>query len=163
MNSTRNPSGKVAFLGVMTAAALMLSYIESLFILVPGIPGIKLGFANLAVVLCLYRYGWKEALFLNAVRIALAAFLFGSMFTMLYSLAGAACAFAAMVLAKRLKLFSGGSNLSMSPNISLTHLVYSVDRFSHFIHDNRMLAERAFYCFTPLPHPVPDLPAVPDG
>ena len=89
-NSTRNPSGKVAFLGVMTAAALMLSYIESLFILVPGIPGIKLGFANLAVVLCLYRYGWKEALFLNAVRIALAAFLFGSMFTMLYSLAGAA-------------------------------------------------------------------------
>ena len=92
-NSTRNPSGKVAFLGVMTAAALMLSYIESLFILVPGIPGIKLGFA-------------KEALFLNAVRIALAAFLFGSMFTMLYSLAGAACAFAAMVLAKRLKLFS---------------------------------------------------------
>lgn len=105
-NSTRNPSGKAAFLGVMTAAALMLSYIESLFILVPGIPGIKLGFANLAVVLCLYRYGWKEALFLNAVRIALAAFLFGSMFTMLYSLAGAACAFAAMVLAKRLKLFS---------------------------------------------------------
>ena len=91
-NSTRNPSGKTAFLGVMTAAALMLSYIESLFILVPGIPGIKLGFANLAVVLCLYRYGWKEALFLNAVRIALAAFLFGSMF--------------AMVLAKRLKLFS---------------------------------------------------------
>ena len=67
---------------------------------------IKLGFANLAVVLCLYRYGWKEALFLNAVRIALAAFLFGSMFTMLYSLAGAACAFAAMVLAKRLKMFS---------------------------------------------------------
>ena len=105
-NSTRNPSGKTAFLGVMTAAALMLSYIESLFILVPGIPGIKLGFANLAVVLCLHRYGWKEALFLNAVRIALAAFLFGSMFTMLYSLAGAACAFAAMVLAKRLKLFS---------------------------------------------------------
>ena len=89
-NSTRNPSGKTAFLGAMTAAALMLSYIESLFILVPGIPGIKLGFANLAVVLCLYRYGWKEALFLNAVRIALAAFLFGSMFTMLYSLAGAA-------------------------------------------------------------------------
>ena len=60
-NSTRNPSGKTAFLGVMTAAALMLSYIESLFILVPGIPGIKLGFANLAVVLCLYRYGWKRA------------------------------------------------------------------------------------------------------
>ena len=105
-NSIRNPSRKVAFLGVMTAAALMLSYIESLFILVPGIPGIKLGLANLAVVLCLYRYGWKEALFLNGVRIALSAFLFGSMFTMLYSLAGAACAFAAMVLAKRLKLFS---------------------------------------------------------
>lgn len=38
-NSIRNPSRKVAFLGVMTAAALMLSYIESLFILGPGHPG----------------------------------------------------------------------------------------------------------------------------
>ena len=93
---------------VLTALALALSYLENfcpLSLAIP-IPGIKLGLANLAVVLCLYRYGWKEALFLNAVRIALAAFLFGSMFTMLYSLAGAACAFAAMVLAKRLKLFS---------------------------------------------------------
>lgn len=40
-NSIRNPSRKVAFLGVMTAAALMLSYIESLFILVPGIRGLN--------------------------------------------------------------------------------------------------------------------------
>ena len=73
--------------------------------------------------------------------------------------AGLACA----VAVHEAFLLSGGSNLSMSPDMSLTHSVYFVDRFSHFIHDNRMLAERAFYCFTPLPHPVPDLPAVPDG
>ena len=88
----------------MTAAALMLSYIESLFILVPGIPGIKLGFANLAVVLCLYRYGWKEALFLNAVRIALAAFCSGACLRCYTAWRGGMCV-AAMVLAKRLKLF----------------------------------------------------------
>ena len=41
--------------------------------------GTAVGFTLLgALVVCLYRYGWKEALFLNAVRIALAAFLFGS-------------------------------------------------------------------------------------
>ena len=102
----RSSAGKIAQYGLLIALAFIFSYVEALIPLPVPVPGIKLGLANLAVVLCLYRYGWKEALFLNGVRIALSAFLFGSMFTMLYSLAGAACAFAAMVLAKRRKLFS---------------------------------------------------------
>ena len=77
----RDRTKKTAFLGVLTAAALLLSYVESLFVLAPGIPGIKLGLANLAVVLCLYRYGWREAAALNLVRILLSSLLFGSFFT----------------------------------------------------------------------------------
>ena len=93
----RDRTKKTAFLGVLTAAALLLSYVESLFVLAPGIPGIKLGLANLAVVLCLYRYGWREAAALNLVRILLSSLLFGSFFTMAYSLAGAALSFGAML------------------------------------------------------------------
>ncbi|MDO4291676.1 MAG: Gx transporter family protein [Eubacteriales bacterium] len=89
------------FLGVLCAAALLLSYLESLFVLTPGIPGIKLGLANLAVVLCLYRRGWREALLLNLTRVVLASLLFSGMFTMLYSLCGAVFSFAAMLLGRR--------------------------------------------------------------
>lgn len=102
----RDRTKKTAFLGVLTAAALLLSYVESLFVLAPGIPGIKLGLANLAVVLCLYRYGWKEAAALNLVRILLSSLLFGSFFTMAYSLAGAAFSFGAMLAGKRSGRFS---------------------------------------------------------
>lgn len=97
----RNRTKKTAFLGVLTAAALLLSYVESLFVLAPGIPGIKLGLANLAVVLCLYRYGWKDAAGLSLVRILLSALLFGSFFTMAYSLAGAVFSFGMMLAGKR--------------------------------------------------------------
>ena len=102
----RDRTKKTAFLGVLTAAALLLSYVESLFVLAPGIPGIKLGLANLAVGLCLYRYGWKEAAALNLVRILLSSLLFGSFFTMAYSLAGAALSFGAMLAGKRSGRFS---------------------------------------------------------
>lgn len=79
----------------------MLSYVEALIPLAPGIPGVKLGLANLAVVLCLYGYGGQAALMVNVARVLLSSFLFGNMYVVLYSLAGALVSFAAMILAKR--------------------------------------------------------------
>ena len=64
--SARHPYvSKTAYLGLLLAFALILSYIEILIPLQIGIPGVKLGLANLAVVLCLYLFGWKESLFFN--------------------------------------------------------------------------------------------------
>lgn len=97
---------KTAYMGIFLATALILSYVESLIPFYFGIPGAKLGLANLAVLLALYRYGWKEALLLNIMRVLLAGFLFGSLFTILYSLAGAAASFAVMCILKRLGSFS---------------------------------------------------------
>ena len=105
-NSTRNPSGKTAFLGVMTAAALLLSYIESLFILVPGIPGIKLGLANLGVLFILKKYSFKEAALVSLVRILVIGFMFGNLFSILYSLAGAALSMTVMTLMLKKTSFS---------------------------------------------------------
>lgn len=97
---------KTAILSMLTGFALMLSYVEALIPLAPGIPGIKLGLANLCIVLCLYLYGWREALCVNVARVLLSAFLFGNFYVILYSLAGALLSFGAMLLAKRLSCFS---------------------------------------------------------
>lgn len=97
---------KIAVLSMLTGFALMLSYVESLIPLTPGIPGIKLGLANLAVVLCLYLYGWMDALMVNVARVILTSLLFGNFYVVLYSLAGALVSFLAMTAAKRVSCFS---------------------------------------------------------
>lgn len=95
-----------AYMGLLLAFAMMLSYIESLIPFFFGLPGMKLGLANLAVVLSLYLFGWKEALTINSMRVLLTSFLFGSMSTLLYSAAGAAASFAAMILLRKTNKFS---------------------------------------------------------
>ena len=92
---------KAAYLGVFLALALICSYVESLIPFYFGIPGVKLGLTNLVVVMMLYCVGTKEALAVSVCRIVLAGFLFGNMFSILYSLAGGLFSFLVMVLLKR--------------------------------------------------------------
>ena len=56
---------KTAYFGVFTSLALILSYVETLIPISFGIPGIKLGLANLVIVIVLYTYGEKEAFLLS--------------------------------------------------------------------------------------------------
>lgn len=92
---------KTAYMGVLLSFALILSYVESLIPFFFGVPGMKLGLANLAVVITLYRYGWREAFALNVMRVLLAGFLFGNLFMVMYSLAGAVCSFFMMCFLKK--------------------------------------------------------------
>lgn len=92
---------KVAIFGVFTALALIFSYVELLIPINFGIPGAKLGLANLMTVLVLYKMGTKEALALSVTRIILSGFMFGNLFGILYSLAGGLLSFLVMVLLKR--------------------------------------------------------------
>ncbi len=80
---------KLAVLGLFTALASILGYVETLLPVFVGIPGVKLGLANLAVLFILKRYSWKEAALVSVIRILIVGFMFGSMFSILYSLAGA--------------------------------------------------------------------------
>lgn len=93
--------GRVALYGLMVALAFVLSYLEALFPLPIGIPGIKPGLANLVVVVALYRLGAGHALGISCVRILLAGLTFGSPVTMIYSFCGGLMSFAAMVLCRR--------------------------------------------------------------
>ena len=97
---------RTAYIGVFLAFALILSYVESLVPFYFGIPGVKLGLANLAVVLALYLYGWKETVLLNMMRVLLAGFLFGNLFMIMYSMAGAVCSFLIMCFFKKTGSFS---------------------------------------------------------
>ncbi len=97
-------SRKTALLGLFSALAIIFGYVE---LLIPtGIPGVKLGLANLAVLFILMRYSWREAALVSAVRIVVIGFLFTNVFSILYSLAGAALSLFVMTLLKRSPRFS---------------------------------------------------------
>lgn len=97
---------RAAYFGVFTALALIFSYLETFIPLPFGIPGIKLGFANLLTVILLYKQDAKEALLLSVVRIILSGFLFGNLWGILYSMAGGLLSLLVMVFLKRTGKFS---------------------------------------------------------
>ena len=101
MKNTR----RLALMALLTAVAMILSYVESL-LLSPGVPGVKIGLANIAVIFALYRFGWKEAAAVSLVRVGMVSLLFGSLGALFYSLAGAVLSLAVMVLLRRLDRFS---------------------------------------------------------
>ena len=80
-------------MGLLLAFALILSYIESLIPFSFGVPGIKLGLANLSVLICLYLIGCRQALYLTVSKAVICGFLFGSLSVILYSLAGSLLSF----------------------------------------------------------------------
>ncbi len=97
---------RAAYFGVFTALALIFSYLESLIPIQFGIPGIKLGLANLLTVILLYKRNAKEALLLSAVRVILSGFMFGNLFSIVYSLAGGIMSLLVMAVLKRSGKFS---------------------------------------------------------
>lgn len=97
---------RVAYFGVFTALALIFSYVETLIPISFGIPGVKLGLANLIIVIALFKLKLKETYLLSVVRILLSGFLFGNYFSIIYSLAGALLSLSVMALLKRAGGFS---------------------------------------------------------
>ncbi|MBD5471647.1 MAG: Gx transporter family protein [Lachnospiraceae bacterium] len=96
---------KTAYMGLLTALALILSYVENLISFQPGIPGIKIGLANLAVLICLYLFSWREAMVLTIVKAVVSGLLFGNLFMIAYSLAGALVSALTMIFLKKSGLF----------------------------------------------------------
>lgn len=97
---------RVAYFGVFTALALMFSYIETMIPIQFGVPGIKLGLANIMIVIMLYKSSAKEALLLSIVRIMFSGFLFGNLSSILYSIAGGVLSLGIMTLLKKQGGFS---------------------------------------------------------
>ena len=96
---------KLVYIALMTAAALILSYVESLIPFDFGIAGIKLGLANAATVTVLYLFDAKTAACVSASRILLSSLLFGTWVSLIYSAVGGAVSFFGMLLFKNTNKF----------------------------------------------------------
>lgn len=102
----RHSTKKMTLSAMLTALALIFAYVETLIPLNFGIPGIKLGLPNVVIITALYTLGTPYAFLINILRITISGFLFGSVFSILYGLAGGLLSFAVMWLLKKTNLFS---------------------------------------------------------
>ena len=69
----------VALMAMMIALAMIFSYVETMIPINFGIPGVKLGLANLVIVAAIYLFGGKQAFLISVVRIFLSGFMFGNL------------------------------------------------------------------------------------
>ena len=101
-----NRASLVAKAGMLTAIAMIFSYIEAIIPFNFGIPGIKLGLPNLVILIALYEISLPYAFIISLVRILLSGLLFGNVFGTVYSLAGGILSLLVMAGLKKTGLFS---------------------------------------------------------
>ena len=99
-------SRKIASYGLFIALPFIFSYVEYLIPMPFAIPGMKLGLANLVIIIAIYGIGTKEAFILSMARILLVGFTFRDPSTLLFSFAGGILSLILMATFKKSRLFS---------------------------------------------------------
>ena len=107
---------KIARMGLLTALALILSYVESLIPAFVAVPGVKMGLANIVVVFALYTLGPGEAAIVSIIRVLLSSLLFGSILSLSYSAAGAVISLLSMIIMMKTKIF-GVTSVSVTGGV----------------------------------------------
>ena len=97
---------RIAKMSMLVALAIIFSYIEFLIPINLGVPGIKLGLANLVIVIALYTINTMDVWLISILRILILGFMFGSGMSIIYSIAGAVLSLIVMCIIKRIKGFS---------------------------------------------------------
>ncbi len=130
---------RLAFSAMFAALAIIFSYVEVLIPVPVPIPGVKLGIANLVILMAIYRLGFKYAFTINCVRIFIAGLLFSGVFGMIYSFAGGILSIIVMYLLYRAKCFSivgismaGGVAHNLGQLASACFIVSNVKLMSYF-------------------------------
>ncbi len=100
-----NKVNRLTLYGILTALALILSYIEASLPTFVAIPGMKMGLSNIVVMFALFAMDEKAAGLINLIRILIAALLFGTALSLAFSLAGGALSLAVMIIAKKSSRF----------------------------------------------------------
>ena len=92
---------RLSRIALLSAVALVLSFVETMIPLPLTFPGFKLGLANVAVLVALYATDARSAACVAAVKVAAAGFLFGSPTMLVYSASGTLLAFLGMWIFSR--------------------------------------------------------------
>lgn len=98
---------KIINISMLLAISVVLSIIESFIPIFSGlIVGVKLGLANIVIIYALYKYGFKDALYVTLLRVILVGLLRTGLFsiTFIFSISGAILSIIMMSLFKLTKL-----------------------------------------------------------
>lgn len=98
---------KIINISMLLAISVVLSIIESFMPIFSGlIVGVKLGLANIVIIYALYKYGFKDALYVTLLRVILVGLLRTGLFsiTFIFSISGAILSIIMMSLFKLTKL-----------------------------------------------------------
>ena len=130
---------RLALSAMLAALALIFSYVEAMIPIPVPVPGIKLGIANLVIVMAIYKLGFRYAFTINCVRIVIAGLLFSGVFGMFYSFAGGILSIAVMYLLYRTGWFSmigvsmaGGVAHNLGQLITACLIVSNIRLMSYF-------------------------------
>jgi len=116
-------------LTMLLSFSIVLSMIESFIPLFNGyIPGLKLGLANIIVVMVLYKYSVKDVFFVSILRIVVVGILRTGLFSVnfFFSLFGALFSCLAMIIFKKTKLSMIGVSIIGSIFHSLGQILVAV-------------------------------------
>lgn len=89
---------KLCILALFSAIALTIWAAEAVIPPPVPLPGVRLGLANIVLLLVLYLWDRRDAALVLAVRLILSAAIAGTLMSFLYSLAGGLLALAVMAL-----------------------------------------------------------------
>ena len=92
---------RVSLYGILVALALIASYIEVLIPFNFHVPGMKLGLANIVVLIALYTGGARAGISVSVIRIILVGFTFGNPYSAIYGLSGGILSFVIMLILKK--------------------------------------------------------------
>lgn len=108
---------RVSLYGILVALAFIASYIEVLIPFNFHVPGMKLGLANIVVLIALYTGGARAGITVSVIRIILVGFTFGNPYSAIYGLSGGILSFVVMLLLKKTDFF-GIAGVSMSGGVA---------------------------------------------
>lgn len=120
---------KFTRLSMLLTLSVVLNIIESFIPIFNGsIPGLKLGLANVIVLIVLYLYSFKEAIYISILRVFLVGMLRTGLFSMtfFFSLGGAILSVLIMGLTKKTKLSIIGVSILGSISHSIGQILIAV-------------------------------------
>ena len=91
---------RISVYGLITAVAIVLSWLEAQIPPFFPVPGMKIGLTNIIDIIALYKMGSGSAMAVNVLRIVIVSFLFGGPSALLYSLSGGMLSTLVMIFLK---------------------------------------------------------------
>ena len=123
---------------MLLSFSIVLSILESFIPLFNGyIPGLKLGLANIIVLIVLYKYDTKDVFFVSILRVVVVGLMRTGLFSInfFFSLSGALFSACSMILFKKTKL----SMIGVSVIGSIFHSIGQILIAILFLKNNNMI------------------------